>query len=113
MGGLLVRYAVGVLYDPQARTVAGLTPCHFITMATPHAGCDADGLSQVGWCGAVVRVDELVGGGAGAGGGGQSFGLVSAGGHACTSMKGSGGRRSVGRHCTPRGPGCRCSFQLT
>lgn len=35
------RYAAGRLYDPAARTVAGLQPCHFVAMATPHLGCDS------------------------------------------------------------------------
>lgn len=41
MGGLIARYAIACLYDDQAQTVAGLQPCHFITMATPHVGFDA------------------------------------------------------------------------
>ncbi|GLC52657.1 hypothetical protein PLESTB_000654200 [Pleodorina starrii] len=52
MGGLLLRYAIGVLYNPSTGRVAGLRPSHFITLATPHMGCDADGLAQVpfiGW----------------------------------------------------------------
>jgi hypothetical protein len=48
MGGLMVRYALGVLYRPACRTVAGLQARHFISMATPHLGCDpADGEAQV------------------------------------------------------------------
>lgn len=34
------RYAIGRLYDPATRTVAGLAPCHFVAIATPHLGCD-------------------------------------------------------------------------
>lgn len=48
MGGLLLRYAIGVLYDPDDSSIAGLQPCHFVSMATPHMGCDAEGLAQVG-----------------------------------------------------------------
>jgi hypothetical protein len=46
MGGLLVRHAVGHLYNPSSMLVAGLQPIHFITMASPHLGCDASGESQ-------------------------------------------------------------------
>lgn len=35
------------LYDPRTGKIAGLEPSHFITLATPHLGCDADGVSQV------------------------------------------------------------------
>lgn len=47
-GGLLLRYAVGCLYNPSTGRVAGLRPAHFVSLATPHVGCDADGLAQVG-----------------------------------------------------------------
>ncbi len=40
MGGLIARHAVGVLFDPRAGTVAGLAPAHFVTIATPHLGCE-------------------------------------------------------------------------
>lgn len=52
LGGLLARCAIGALFNPTTRTICGLQPCHFITMATPHMGCDAEGISQVpfiGW----------------------------------------------------------------
>jgi hypothetical protein len=48
MGGLLARYAIGALFNPEQGTVAGLQPVHYISMATPHMGCDAGGVSQVG-----------------------------------------------------------------
>ena len=51
MGGLMARYAVGALFNPDKGYVCGLRPCHFVTMATPHCGCDADGVAQVGWGG--------------------------------------------------------------
>ena len=57
MGGLIARYCVAALYDPRAASVAGLVPCHFLTLATPHFGCDAEGVAQVpfvGWAGAVL-----------------------------------------------------------
>jgi hypothetical protein len=44
---LLCRYAIGQLYNPASRTVCGLQPAHFVTLATPHCGCDADGVAQV------------------------------------------------------------------
>jgi hypothetical protein len=42
----MLRYAVAQLYNPQSCTVAGLKPSHFITLATPHLGCDAEGVAQ-------------------------------------------------------------------
>ena len=48
------RYAIGKLYDPSTQTILGLKPAHFVTMATPHVGCTADGVSEVpllGWAG--------------------------------------------------------------
>ncbi|KAL0029171.1 hypothetical protein WJX79_000097 [Trebouxia sp. C0005] len=56
MGGLLVRYAAGKLYDPITHLICGLIPAHFITLATPHMGCDGEGPAQVpfiGWTGEV------------------------------------------------------------
>jgi hypothetical protein len=41
------RYALGSLYNPASGTICGLQPAHFISMATPHCGCDADGVAQV------------------------------------------------------------------
>lgn len=48
MGGLMARYAIGALFNPTSSTICGLQPTHFVTMATPHCGCDADGVAQVG-----------------------------------------------------------------
>ena len=48
MGGLIVRYAAGRLFDAQHGTIAGLTPAHFLTMASPHLGCSTVGEAQVG-----------------------------------------------------------------
>lgn len=42
MGGLIARHAAGHLYDEGTGLVAGLRPGHFITMATPHLGCEVD-----------------------------------------------------------------------
>jgi pimeloyl-ACP methyl ester carboxylesterase len=50
MGGLICRHAAGLLYDAGSGTVAGLRPAHFITMATPHLGCETGpGPAQVGY----------------------------------------------------------------
>jgi hypothetical protein len=54
MGGLLLRFAAGALYDPATGHVAGLRPLHYICMATPHLGCDGDGESQVRQCHGVA-----------------------------------------------------------
>jgi len=40
MGGLICRHAAGLMFDADAGTMAGLAPGHFITMATPHLGCE-------------------------------------------------------------------------
>jgi hypothetical protein len=34
--------AAGRLFDPESRTICGLKPCHFVSMATPHLGCDGE-----------------------------------------------------------------------
>mmetsp|Transcript_41998 Transcript_41998/g.105352 ORF Transcript_41998/g.105352 Transcript_41998/m.105352 type:complete len:540 (+) Transcript_41998:162-1781(+) len=46
-GGLLSRYAIGRLFDPASGLVRGLQPRHFITVASPHLGCDLDGGAQL------------------------------------------------------------------
>lgn len=60
MGGLLSRYAIGRLYDPGTQTVAGLEPRHFVAIATPHLGCDAERspaqVPFIGWVGALPSV---------------------------------------------------------
>jgi Putative serine esterase (DUF676) len=43
----MLRYAAGILYNAAERRIAGLQPMHFMTMATPHLGCDAAGEPQV------------------------------------------------------------------
>lgn len=40
MGGLISRYAIGHAYDSSSKTVFGLEPLHFITICTPHFGCN-------------------------------------------------------------------------
>ena len=48
MGGLISRHAIGLLYDPQKSAIAGLSPAHYVSLATPHVGCHADeGPAQV------------------------------------------------------------------
>jgi len=39
MGGLVARHAVGRLFDPSTRTLAGVRAAHFVSLATPHLGC--------------------------------------------------------------------------
>ena len=38
MGGLIARYCAGKLYDASSQKMLGLTPKHFVSMATPHVG---------------------------------------------------------------------------
>eukprot|EP00123_Amoebidium_parasiticum_P022022 comp77966_c0_seq1/m.48302 comp77966_c0_seq1/g.48302 ORF comp77966_c0_seq1/g.48302 comp77966_c0_seq1/m.48302 type:complete len:380 (-) comp77966_c0_seq1:107-1246(-) len=38
LGGLITRYAIGVLYSPSTNTIAGLKPREYITFASPHFG---------------------------------------------------------------------------
>ena len=41
MGGLIARYAAGQLFDPETRLIADrLRPVHYVSLATPHLGCD-------------------------------------------------------------------------
>ena len=48
MGGMIARYAAGLLYRPADGTIAGLTPRHFVTLASPHLGLTVDaGPAQV------------------------------------------------------------------
>lgn len=71
MGGLIARYAVGRLYDPETGLLAGqLRPVHFISMACPHCGCVAEPSHAqvgrlVGWLGWVTVA--VLGGSDGAG----------------------------------------------
>ena len=37
----------GRMYDPHTGLVCGLQPVHFMSMATPHLGCDGHGPAQV------------------------------------------------------------------
>ncbi|KIZ05254.1 hypothetical protein MNEG_2703 [Monoraphidium neglectum] len=63
MGGLMARYALGVLFNPSAGTIAGLQPTHFITLATPHFGCDTDGVSAVPfitWSGGLPLLGDQI-----------------------------------------------------
>lgn len=38
LGGLYARYAISLLYEPRDKTIAGLRPKTFMTVATPHLG---------------------------------------------------------------------------
>jgi len=38
LGGLIARYAAGVLYDQETRKIAGLTPHMYASFASPHLG---------------------------------------------------------------------------
>jgi len=63
MGGLIGRYAIGVNFDPEKRTVFGLHPRHFMSIATPHLGCDVEGESQVpflGWIQSIPIVGPIL-----------------------------------------------------
>lgn len=46
LGGLIVRFAIGRLFEPSldgpGGTICGLAPRHFITLATPHLGCSSE-----------------------------------------------------------------------
>ena len=48
LGGLIGRYAVGVLSDEASRKMAGLQPHSFVTIATPHLGAPAAGTARAG-----------------------------------------------------------------
>ncbi len=57
MGGLLARCAIGRAYNQSTGCVAGLQPRHYVSMATPHLGCDVEGPAQVpliGWMAAAL-----------------------------------------------------------
>ncbi|KAG2445746.1 hypothetical protein HXX76_000352 [Chlamydomonas incerta] len=57
MGGMIARYAAGLLYRPADGTIAGLAPRHFISLASPHLGLTVDaGPAQVpfvAWAGGL------------------------------------------------------------
>ena len=38
MGGLIARYACGKLFDPESKTICGLQPGVYYSLATPHLG---------------------------------------------------------------------------
>ncbi|GLC67352.1 hypothetical protein PLESTF_000545600, partial [Pleodorina starrii] len=42
MGGMIARYALGLLFDPSDCSIAGLAPTHYVTLATPHLGLTVD-----------------------------------------------------------------------
>lgn len=47
MGGLIARYTIGLLAKPSTRTVAGLHPAHYISIASPHLGCSSSHPGEV------------------------------------------------------------------
>jgi hypothetical protein len=47
MGGLIARYALGLLANPKNCQVAGLNPGHFVSIAAPHLGCCSDHPEEV------------------------------------------------------------------
>lgn len=47
MGGLIARYALGLLANPKTCKVAGLSPGHFISIASPHLGCSSNHPEEV------------------------------------------------------------------
>lgn len=52
MGGLISRFACGLNFDPQKKTIFNLRPRHFLSIASPHLGCHHDGVNEVpliGW----------------------------------------------------------------
>lgn len=58
MGGLIARHAAGHLFDERTGLIAGLQPAHFITMATPHLGCETGSSpAQVSHVHCPVRYD--------------------------------------------------------
>jgi len=40
LGGLIARYVIGQAFDNRDGTILGLVPLHFITVCTPHLGCN-------------------------------------------------------------------------
>ncbi|GAB4821319.1 hypothetical protein N2152v2_008365 [Parachlorella kessleri] len=60
MGGLIARFAAGRLYEPESGTMCGLRPCHYVSLATPHLGCDGElnpaQVPLLSWAGAVPAI---------------------------------------------------------
>ena len=48
LGGVIARYAAGVLYDSATARIGGLRPRHYISLASPHLGCNYEGPYGVG-----------------------------------------------------------------
>ena len=48
----------GKLYDPTTQLIAGLKPAHFLTLATPHMGCDGEGPAQVQFYASLPHVKQ-------------------------------------------------------
>jgi len=64
MGGLISRFALGELYSSDG-TFVGLRAAHFISLATPHLGCEGrPGVAQIpliAWTGAVPALGRPIG----------------------------------------------------
>lgn len=48
MGGLIARYAIGLLSDTTTGTVAGLQAGCYVSIASPHLGCSSSHPDEVG-----------------------------------------------------------------
>lgn len=46
LGGLISRYALGVMFCGETGTMYGLRPRHFATIVSPHLGCDSSRASE-------------------------------------------------------------------
>lgn len=56
-GGLMARYAAGMLYAPSEGTLAGLKPACYVSLATPHLGVTLeDTHAQIGFVSGLSRV---------------------------------------------------------
>lgn len=64
MGGLIARYACGRLFEPGTRTICGLTPRHYVSIASPHLGLTLQsGVAQAPmaqWASAVPGLQRLL-----------------------------------------------------
>jgi len=73
MGGLISRYAIGHAYDSSSagssKTIFGLQPLHFITICTPHFGCNDSYMKDIKkedsvtpclrWAGAIPVIGKV------------------------------------------------------
>lgn len=69
MGGLISRYAIGHAFDSSSKTIFGLQPLHFITICTPHFGCNDTYMTDIKkedsvtpclrWAGAIPVIGKV------------------------------------------------------